>query len=279
MTLELVSNTRVFGGDQRVYRHHSEVTKTQMQFSIFLPAKALRGEFCPALVYLSGLTCTWENVTTKGGAQGACADYGMIFIAPDTSPRGEGVADDEAYDLGQGAGFYLNASKRPWAEHFQMEDYICRELPKILVDHFPVELSSLGVTGHSMGGHGALTLALRHPELFQSLSAFAPIANPVNCPWGEKAFSAYLGSDQAVWAEHDACALVRERGWTRDILIDQGAQDGFLEEQLRPWSFETACREAKVDLTLRMNGGYDHSYYFVSTFMGEHVAWHAERLI
>ncbi|MXN63552.1 S-formylglutathione hydrolase [Stappia sp. GBMRC 2046] len=276
--MQLISNARAFGGEQRVYRHRSSSTGTDMDVAVFLPEEALRGELCPTLFYLSGLTCTWENVTVKGGAQRPAADHGMIFIAPDTSPRGEGVADDEAYDLGQGAGFYVNATQEPWAAHFRMEDYVARELPKLLAESLPVDADAIGVTGHSMGGHGALTLAMRHPDVFRSLSAFAPITNPLDCPWGHKALGAYLGEDRAKWAEHDACELARSRGFRGDILIDQGQADGFLEEQLKPWAFDAACREAGIDLTLRLLGGYDHSYYFISTFMEDHVAWHAQRL-
>ena len=278
MTLQQISTAEAFGGEQRVYRHRSSSTGTDMDVAVFLPEEALRGELCPTLFYLSGLTCTWENVTVKGGAQRPAADHGMIFIAPDTSPRGEGVANDEGYDLGQGAGFYVNATEEPWAPHFRMEDYVARELPKLLAESLPVDADAIGVTGHSMGGHGALTLAMRHPDIFRSLSAFAPITNPLDCPWGHKALGAYLGEDRAAWAEHDACELARSRGFRGDILIDQGQADGFLEEQLKPWAFDAACREAEIDLTLRLQGGYDHSYYFISTFMEDHVAWHAERL-
>lgn len=278
MTLDLISSARAFGGEQRVYRHASSATGTPMEFSAFLPGQALRGEACPTLVYLSGLTCTWENVTTKGGYQRMAADCGLIVIAPDTSPRGDDVANDAAYDLGQGAGFYLDATEEPWAPHFRMESYIAEELPSLLLDTLPVWDTAIGITGHSMGGHGALTLAMKHPELFRSVSAFAPIVNPSTCPWGEKALTAYLGSDRAAWRHHDACALVESRGWQGDILIDQGSADGFLDEQLRPWAFDEACRKAGVPLTLRMQGGYDHSYYFVSTFLADHLEWHAERL-
>lgn len=278
MPLDLISSARAFGGEQRVYRHASAATGTDMEFAAFLPAEALRGEACPTLFYLSGLTCTWENATTKAGYQRLAAEYGLILVAPDTSPRGEGVANDAAYDLGQGAGFYVDATEAPWAPHFAMESYVARELFDLVAAELPVWEGAVGVTGHSMGGHGALTLAMKHPDRFRSVSAFAPIVNPLECPWGEKAFTAYLGADRAAWAAHDACHLVKQAGWTGDILIDQGTADGFLEEQLKPWNFERACREAGVDLTLRMQGGYDHSYYFISTFLADHVAWHAARL-
>ena len=278
MPLDLISSARAFGGEQRVYRHASAATGTDMEFAAFLPAEALRGEACPTLFYLSGLTCTWENATTKAGYQRLAAEYGLILVAPDTSPRGEGVANDAAYDLGQGAGFYVDATEAPWAPHFAMESYVARELFDLVAAELPVWEGAVGITGHSMGGHGALTLAMKHPDRFRSVSAFAPIVNPLECPWGEKAFTAYLGADRAAWAAHDACHLVKQAGWSGDILIDQGTADGFLDEQLKPWNFERACREAGVDLTLRMQGGYDHSYYFISTFLADHVAWHAARL-
>ena len=277
--IELISSWRCFDGEQRVYRHTSTVIGTPMEFAIFLPRRALRGEECPSLLYLSGLTCTWENMVSKAGSQRAAAELGMIVISPDTSPRGEDVADDEAYDMGKGAGFYLNATQEPWAKHYRMEAYLTQELPEILEEHFPVDLSALGITGHSMGGHGALTLAMKNPGLFKSVSAFAPIVNPMECPWGEKALTAYLGADRSTWANYDACALVHSRGWKGRILVDQGVSDTFLEEQLKPWMFEEACRKAGVDLSLRMQGGYDHSYYFVSSFLPEHMAWHYDELV
>jgi S-formylglutathione hydrolase len=278
MTLEAISTSRAFGGEQRVYRHASSATGTDMEFAAFLPAEALRGEACPTLVWLSGLTCTWENATTKAGYQRLAADYGMIVLAPDTSPRGSEVANDEAYDLGQGAGFYVDASETPWAPHFRMESYVADELLRVAAAELPVWEEAVGVSGHSMGGHGALTLAMKHPQLFRSLSAFAPIVNPSDCPWGKKAFGAYLGTDREKWTAHDACHLVGSTGWGGDILIDQGTADGFLEEQLKPWNFERACRVAGVELTLRMQGGYDHSYNFIATFLADHFAWHAQRL-
>ena len=278
MSLTLVSTSRSFGGEQRVYRHASKATGTDMEFAAYLPREALRGEACPTLFYLSGLTCTWQNATDKAGYQRLASMYGLIVIAPDTSPRGDDVANDEAYDLGQGAGFYVDATEKPWAPHFNMETYVTDELYAIVTGELPVWEGAVGITGHSMGGHGALTLALRHPDLFRSVSAFAPITNPLDCPWGEKALGAYLGADRTRWAEHDACALVKARGWSSDILVDQGTADGFLAEQLKPWALEAACREAGVDLTLRLQGGYDHSYNFISTFLEDHFAWHAERL-
>lgn len=278
MTLTLVSASRAFGGEQRLYRHASSATGTDMEYAAFLPREALRGEACPTLFWLSGLTCTWQNATDKAGYQRLAAQYGMIVIAPDTSPRGEGVANDAAYDLGQGAGFYVDATQAPWTPHFRMETYVAEELYELVAGELPVWEGAVGIMGHSMGGHGALTLALRHPDRFRSLSAFAPIVNPLDCPWGEKALGAYLGSDRTLWAEHDACALVKTRGWDGDILVDQGTADGFLEEQLKPWALEAACREAGVELTLRLQGGYDHSYSFIASFLEDHFAWHAERL-
>lgn len=277
--MELKLSTKCFGGEQRVYHHPSAATGTDMEFAAFLPSEALAGVECPTLFYLSGLTCTWENVTTKAAAQAWCAEQGVIFVAPDTSPRGEGVADDDAYDLGQGAGFYLTATEAPWAAHFNMYDYVTRDLYGDVLEHLPVLEHAIGITGHSMGGHGALTIALKNQDLFRSVSAFAPIVSPINCPWGQKALTAYLGPDQGKWAQYDACALVKAHGWTSDILVDQGGADGFLEGQLKPWLFDQACREADVALTLRMLGGYDHSYYFIASVIRNHIEWHAERLM
>jgi len=281
LPFETLESHACFGGTQGVYRHRSVATDTAMAFSLYLPPQAKQGPR-PLLLYLSGLTCTWENATTKAGAQRAAAEQGLALLFPDTSPRGEDaegrkVADDPAYDLGQGAGFYLDASEPPWAPHFKMESYLL-ELLDLVFKQFPLDLERLGVTGHSMGGHGALTLALRHPERFKSLSAFAPIVAPAEVPWGQKVLAAYLGPDRARWREHDACALVRARGWHSDILLDQGSDDQFLAENLQPLRFEEACADAQVPLTLRMQAGYDHSYYFVQSFVPDHLAWHAKRL-
>ena len=276
--MEQIFSTKSFGGEQRVYRHKSGVTGTDMEFAVFLPREALEGFACPTLFYLSGLTCTWENVTIKGSPQMHAAEHGLIFVAPDTSPRGETIADDERDNVGLGAGFYINATEEPWAAHYRMEDYLADELPSLLIDALPLDEDAFGITGHSMGGHGALTLAMKYPGLFHSVSAFAPITNPVNCPWGRVAFETYLGDKETEWSEHDACHLAVSEGWEGDILIDQGLSDPFLEEQLKPWAFEAACRRAGLDLTLRMQGGYDHSYYFVSTFLGDHMEWHSDRL-
>jgi S-formylglutathione hydrolase len=274
--LEIVSETACFGGTQGVYAHDSAATGTRMTFSVYLPPQASERR-CPVVYYLSGLTCTWENATTKAGFQRGAAQHGLIVVAPDTSPRGEDVADDEAYDLGQGAGFYVDATERPWAPHFAMWRYVTSDLPGLIEAEFPVT-DRRGITGHSMGGHGALTAALKLPERYQAVSAFAPIVAPSQVPWGEKAFTAYLGEDRSTWAAHDAAALVAEHGYPRDVLIDQGEADNFLSRELRPELFREACSTAGVDLTLRLHPGYDHSYYFVASFMDDHLAWHAERL-
>ena len=276
--METVSTNRAFGGTQGVYRHDSAVTGTPMTFSVFVP-DAPAGAKLPVLWYLSGLTCTHANVTDKGEFRAPCAEHGVIFIAPDTSPRGEGVPDAEGYDFGQGAGFYVDAIEEPWSANFRMKSYVEDELPALIAAEFPAaDLSRQAITGHSMGGHGALTIALRNSDRFRSVSAFAPIVSPLHCPWGEKALGGYLGSDKADWRIYDACALIDDGARVADILVDQGDADQFLTEQLKPELLETACAAAGIALTLRMQPGYDHSYYFISTFMADHVAWHAERL-
>ena len=277
MTLETVSTNRAHGGTQGVYRHASTATGTPMTFSVFVPDHA-PGARLPVIWYLSGLTCTHANVTEKGEYRAACAEHGVIFIAPDTSPRGDDVPDDDAYDFGKGAGFYVDATQEPWAANYRMRSYIEDELPGLILREFPMaDLGRQGITGHSMGGHGALTVALRNPDRFRSVSAFAPIASPLNCPWGEKALSGYLGDDREDWRAYDACALIADGARLPDLLVDQGDADAFLTEQLKPELLDAACRDAGIDLTLRMQPGYDHSYYFISSFMAEHVAWHAER--
>jgi S-formylglutathione hydrolase len=247
-----------------------------MTFAVYMPPQASAGRV-PVLWYLSGLTCTHENAMTKAALQGHAAAHGIAVVFPDTSPRGDGVANDDAYDLGQGAGFYVNATKSPWAPHFRMYDYIVDELPALIGEHFAIDTERQGITGHSMGGHGALTIAMRHPDRFTSLSAFAPIAHPTQSDWGTKQLTAYLGDDRSAWTGHDATLLVRERGWKADILIDQGASDQFLD-LLKPEALAAALAETRTPSVFRMQAGYDHSYFFVESFGGDHVAWHAERL-
>ncbi len=275
--METVKSHVVHGGTLRYLKHDSATTGTPMTLSVFVPAG--EGPF-PVLIWLSGLTCTEDNFTTKAGAYKAAAEHGVIIVAPDTSPRGEGVADDAAYDLGQGAGFYVDATQAPWAPHFRMESYVTGELIELIDAEFPTT-KTRSVFGHSMGGHGALTLALRHPELFRSVSAFAPISSPTRCPWGEKAFSAYLGEDRAEWAKHDAALLIEggaAKGVFDDILVDQGDADSFLTDQLKPELLKAAAQKAGQGLTLRMQPGYDHSYFFMASFVDDHVAFHAKRL-
>ncbi len=279
MSLETVSTNLAHGGVQGVYKHASASTGTEMTFSVFVPPH-LPGAKLPVLWYLSGLTCTHANVTDKGEFRALCAELGLIFVAPDTSPRGEGVADDPegAWDFGLGAGFYVNATREPFAQHYRMRDYIERELPALVAEHFPVDPARQGITGHSMGGHGALTTALRNPGRYKSVSAFAPIVSPLNCPWGEKALGGYLGDDRADWAEYDACALIDAGARLQDLLVDQGEADGFLADQLKTHLLGEACERAGQQATIRMQPGYDHSYYFISTFMADHLRWHADRL-
>lgn len=277
MTFETVSENRSHGGTQGVYSHASTATGTDMTFSVFVPDHD-EGARLPVLWYLSGLTCTHANVTEKGEYRAACAKAGIIFIAPDTSPRGEGVGDDDAYDMGQGAGFYVDATQQPWTPHFKMRSYIEDELPALIAEHFPVDMARQGITGHSMGGHGALTIGLRNADRFASISAFSPIVAPSRVPWGEKALSGYLGEDRAAWREYDACALIEDGARTDALLVEQGTADQFLEEQLKPELLAEACANANIPLTLNMRDGYDHSYYFISSFLADHVAWHAARL-
>lgn len=279
MTIETLSTNRSFGGTQGVYAHESAETGTNMTFSVYVPDHA-PGEKLPVIWYLSGLTCTHANVTEKGEYRRACAELGLIFVAPDTSPRGDGVADDTqgAYDFGLGAGFYVDATELPFARHYRMRSYIERELPELIAAHFPVDMARQGIMGHSMGGHGALTISLRNPGRYNSTSAFAPIVAPSQVPWGHKALGGYLGQDRAAWAEYDACALIESGARLPDLLVDQGMADNFLKEQLRTHLLEEACAKAAQKATIRMQPGYDHSYYFISTFMADHLAWHAERL-
>lgn len=276
--METISTNTAFGGTQGVYTHDSDETGTQMRFSVFIPDHA-EGAKMPIVWYLSGLTCTHANVTDKGEFRRTCAALGLIFIAPDTSPRGNDVPDDEAYDFGQGAGFYVDATEEPWAKSFRMRSYIETELPALIADEFPMaDMERQSITGHSMGGHGALTIALRNPDRFRSVSAFAPIVSPLNCPWGHKALAGYIGADRSTWRDYDACALIEDGARVSEILVDQGEADNFLEEQLKPNLLEEACKKADIPLTLSIRPGYDHSYYFISTFMDAHLHWHAERL-
>ncbi len=275
--MERIEQHASFGGRQEVWKHASRSTGTPMTLGVYLPPAALQGERCPVLYWLSGLTCTEQNFITKAGAQQFAAEHKLIVVAPDTSPRGEGVANDEAYDLGQGAGFYLNATQPPWAPHFRMEDYVVDELPALIEQHFPAT-GARGISGHSMGGHGALTLALRHPGRYQSVSAFSPIVAPTRVPWGRKAFKAYLGEDEAAWKRHDAVELIASATERLPLLVDQGDADDFLAGQLRPDLLQAACEQAGHPLTLRLQPGYDHSYYFIASFIGEHLAHHARAL-
>ncbi|MBY0581931.1 MAG: S-formylglutathione hydrolase [Sphingomonas sp.] len=276
--METLSINSAFGGVQGVYRHQSAMTATPMVFSVFVPPHAA-GQKLPVLWYLSGLTCTHANVTEKGEFRRACAELGIIFIAPDTSPRGPEVADDPAYDFGQGAGFYVDATETPWSSNFRMQSYIELELPALIDEQFEAaDLTRQAITGHSMGGHGALTIALRNPGRFRSVSAFAPICSPINCAWGHKALAGYLGDDPDRWRPYDACALIDAGATLPELLIDQGGADSFFTDQLKPGLLQAACERAGIDLTMRVQPGYDHSYYFISTFMADHLAWHARRL-
>ena len=282
MTIETLSETNCFGGRIGFYRHTSAVNNRDMQFSVFVPPQAADGKV-PVLTFLSGLTCTEENFMVKSGAQRVAAELGLMLVSPDTSPRGEGVADDpdDDYDMGLAAGFYLNATQEPWSAHYHMYDYITQELLPLVFGNFPGDADRHGLTGHSMGGHGALTIGLRNPDMFRSLSAFAPICTTLHSPWGQKALGYYLGADQSTWQDYDACEVARRSGDVTKfdrILVDQGADDPFLTEQLKPELLEAACNESGLPLELRIHDGYDHGYYFISTFIEEHLRFHAERL-
>jgi len=277
--LETLSEHPAFGGVQGFYRHASDTIGLPMKFGVYRPPQALAGAPVPALVWLAGLTCTEETFAIKAGAQRAAAELGLMLVTPDTSPRDTGVAGaSESWDFGDGAGFYLDATQAPWAPRWRMESYVTQELPQLMAAYFPWQREKLGVFGHSMGGHGALTLALRHPGMFGSVSAFAPVAAPSQCPWGEKAFTRYLGEDRAAWAAHDATELIRSGARAPSLLVDQGLEDKFLDTQLRIDEFEAACREAGQSLTLRRHAAYDHGYYFIASFVEDHLRFHADAL-
>lgn len=276
--MQTISTAKSFGGIQGVYSHASTTTNCDMTFAVFVPPQAKNGP-CPVLWYLSGLTCNHSNVMDKGEYRRAAAEHGIIIICPDTSPRGDEVPDDkDNWQFGKGAGFYLDASEQPWSKNYRMYSYITKELPELIASEFPVDMQKQGIFGHSMGGHGALTIALKTPDTFKSCSAFAPIVHPTNADWSSGAFARYLGDDQANWKDYDACSLIENGARFPEFLIDQGKADGFLEDGLRPWLFEDACKSADIPLTLRMQDGYDHSYFFISSFMADHIDWHAQRL-
>lgn len=278
MSIETVSEYKSFGGVQGVYRHASSETGTEMTFSVYVPPHKA-GQMLPVLWYLSGLTCTHANVTEKGEYRAACARHGIVFVAPDTSPRGDDVPDSPGeYDFGKGAGFYVDATREPWSKHYRMRSYVDRELPEVIAAHFPVDMERQAITGHSMGGHGALTIGLRNPERFRSISAFSPIVAPSQVPWGEKALGRYLGEDRTAWREYDALALIEDGARHEHILVDQGSADNFLDEQLQTHRMAEACNAGGINATIRMQEGYDHSYYFISTLMAEHVDWHTAKL-
>ncbi len=278
MVIETLAEHRCFGGVQGYYRHDSESTRTPMRFAVFMPPAADRSSV-PVLYFLAGLTCTEENFTVKAGAQRRAAELGIALVMPDTSPRGTDLPrEHDAYDFGSGAGFYVDATESPWSGHYRMHGYVTRELPALVAGRFPVDGARMSVFGHSMGGHGALVAALRNPGLYRSVSAFAPISSPMNCPWGEKALAGYLGADRNSWRAWDACALIADGRRVDSLLVDQGTADPFLVEQLRPELLESACASAAIPLELRRQDGYDHSYFFIASFVADHLAWHASRL-
>ena len=275
--MERIETHACFGGSQEVWKHTSSTLGCEMKFGIYLPSAAKQGQPCPVLYWLSGLTCTEQNFITKAGAQGYADEYGLILVAPDTSPRGDDVANDQAYDLGQGAGFYLNATQQPWARHYRMEDYVVDELPSLIAQHFPAS-ETRSISGHSMGGHGALSIALRHPGRYRSASAFSPIVAPSQVPWGIKALTAYLGEDREMWKRYDTVALIQAGHRPPPLLVDQGEGDEFLEAQLKPHLLQEACRATGCSLKFNLRPGFDHSYYFIASFIGTHISFHAEHL-
>lgn len=278
--MERIKNWACFGGQQQVWKHSSSVLGCSMEVAVYLPPRVSETAKLPVLYYLSGLTCTWENMVAKAGAQRYAAEHGLILVSPDTSPRGVNIAgEDEAYDFGSGASFYVDATERPWAKHYRMYSYVTEELPALIAEYFPgADTARSGIFGHSMGGHGALVCAFRNPQRYKSVSAFAPIVAPSQVPWGEKAFTGYLGTDRNAWAAWDASALASDTGWRKPVLIDQGMADEFLEKQLKPQLLANAAAAAGIPLTLRLQAGYDHSYYFIASFIGEHIAHHAQQL-
>lgn len=279
MAVEIIEEVRCFDGRQLRIKHHSGCCNCEMVFSLFLPPQAEHGTV-PLVWWLSGLTCTDQNFVSKAGAQRVAAELGLAIIAPDTSPRGDGVADDPngSWDFGLGAGFYVNATQAPYAHHYQMYDYVQQELPALIESAFPLDMSRQSIMGHSMGGHGALTIALKNPGQYKSVSAFAPICAPMQCPWGEKALTGYLGEDRSQWLEYDAVALLEQKGFDKAILVDQGLSDSFLQEQLKPELLQVACNDVGVNLTINRRVGYDHSYYFIATFMESHLRYHHQFL-
>ena len=281
MSLEQIAANKMFGGTQLKFKHTSFVLNCDMHFSVYLPPNATGEEKVPVIYWLSGLTCTDDNFVQKAGAQRYAAEEGVAIVCPDTSPRGEAVPDDEnkAWDFGLGAGFYVNATQEPWAKHYQMYEYVTVELPRIL-EHsdLPLDTANCSIMGHSMGGHGALTIALKNPGVYKAVSAFAPICSPMNCPWGEKALGNYIGADKSAWQQYDSCALIAKAREKLPILVDQGQNDNFLAVQLKPELLQAACQAAKHPLTLRLHAGYDHSYFFIATFIADHIAHHADAL-
>ena len=275
MSLNNISSNKIFGGWNKQYTHTSTSLNCEMRFAIYLPPQIAQGKKVPVLYWLSGLTCTDENFMHKAGAQRIAAELGMAIVAPDTSPRGEGIADDEGYDFGQGAGFYVNATQAPWNRHYHMYDYVVNELPELIETHFPVT-QQRAISGHSMGGHGALTIALKNSKNFSSVSAFSPIVNPINCPWGQKAFTGYLGKDKETWQEYDATVLMQKSGAKLPMLVDQGSEDNFLVEQLKPEALVEAAKTVNYPLEIRMQPGFDHSYFFIASFIEDHLRFHAK---